>query len=369
MLKSFYINNFRLFKHLELPKLGRVNLIIGKNGSGKSALLEAVRLYASNAAPEVLKDIIISRQEFWDPDYPEAPMFFNVARYLFGDRAVPTLNQEGIEIGLLNPAETLKFSFTLFKIEKNINGEINKTRMAVSELPEEQNISIELALVIEDENLMYDVIDMVQTFSDGLSPRIHPILKENKYTVQYVPTQNTDIAHIASLWDTTPPDLEDEVISGMQLLYPDILDLKFVENKASDFHTDHRIVLARLKNQGESFPLRSLGDGLYRLLYIVLALVNAKDGILLIDEFENGLHYKIHPQIWDSVFHLAKKFNVQVFATTHSSDCIRGFEVAWREHLGAGTFFRLDVKEDRVKATYYDHETLQDAIIADVEVR
>ena len=68
MFKSFYINNFRLFKHLELSELGRINLIAGKNSSGKSALLEAIRLYASNADPGVFADLIFSRKEYWTPE-------------------------------------------------------------------------------------------------------------------------------------------------------------------------------------------------------------------------------------------------------------------------------------------------------------
>jgi AAA15 family ATPase/GTPase len=172
------------------------------------------------------------------------------------------------------------------------------------------------------------------------------------------------------MWDATAlTSLEDEVISGMQILNSQIKGINFVENKARGFWGDNRIALVKLSEFENPLSLKSLGDGIYRLFHIILALVNAKDGILLIDEFENGLHWKIHPKVWDVVFRLSEKLNVQVFATTHSSDCIRGFETAWREHLDAGTFFRLDVKEDNVKATYYNHETLKDALVADVEVR
>ena len=63
MLKSFQISNFRLFEKLEVKKLGRVNLIVGKNNSGKSTFLEALQIYASNAASRVLLDLIEARQE------------------------------------------------------------------------------------------------------------------------------------------------------------------------------------------------------------------------------------------------------------------------------------------------------------------
>jgi AAA15 family ATPase/GTPase len=65
MLKSFQISNFRLFRHLEVERLSRVNLIMGKNNSGKSTFLEAVKLYASNALPNVILEIVEAKQETW----------------------------------------------------------------------------------------------------------------------------------------------------------------------------------------------------------------------------------------------------------------------------------------------------------------
>ncbi len=65
-----------------------------------------------------------------------------------------------------------------------------------------------------------------------------------------------------------------------------------------------------------------------RALGISLALVNVKDGILLIDEFENGLYYSVQPDLWQSIFRVARRLNVQVFATTHSWDCVEGFQKA-----------------------------------------
>jgi AAA15 family ATPase/GTPase len=63
MLNSLYIKNFRLFKELTIEKLGRVNLIVGRNNSGKTCLLEALWIYGSNANPAVLEKIIYQRDE------------------------------------------------------------------------------------------------------------------------------------------------------------------------------------------------------------------------------------------------------------------------------------------------------------------
>lgn len=111
-----------------------------------------------------------------------------------------------------------------------------------------------------------------------------------------------------------------------------------------------------------------MGDGMTRLFNIIVALVNTQNGILLIDEFENGLHWSVQPKVWELVFYLAEKLNIQVFATTHSRDCIKGFDSAWNKYPLLGAFLRLDDKDQLIRAVEYTSETLTDAIDMDVEV-
>ena len=127
--------------------------------------------------------------------------------------------------------------------------------------------------------------------------------------------------------------------------------------------------MVRLEGMQEPFSLKSMGDGILRLFQIVLALVNAQDGILLIDEMENGLHWSIQPKVWDVVFRLAEKLDIQIFATTHSRDGIEAFDAVWKKNVQAGAFIRLDLRADGVAATPYDCETLSDALETDVETR
>ncbi|MGB5597882.1 MAG: ATP-binding protein, partial [Thiothrix litoralis] len=65
MLDSLHIKNFRCFEDLTIPSLGRVNLIVGKNNSGKSTLLEAIALFAQHGKVSALQSILINRNEFF----------------------------------------------------------------------------------------------------------------------------------------------------------------------------------------------------------------------------------------------------------------------------------------------------------------
>ena len=54
MYQTFRVKNFRCFKDLRIEDLGRVNLIAGRNNTGKTALMEAMYLLAKPLRPKVL---------------------------------------------------------------------------------------------------------------------------------------------------------------------------------------------------------------------------------------------------------------------------------------------------------------------------
>jgi AAA15 family ATPase/GTPase len=118
-------------------------------------------------------------------------------------------------------------------------------------------------------------------------------------------------------------------------------------------------------------PLSSIGDGLTRLFHIGLAMANASDGILLIDEFENGLHWEVQQELWTALFKVSRDFGIQVFATTHSTDCIRGFIAAQSEmlELNKNFVYRLERRGENAIAVELPTLNLDAALQHKVEVR
>lgn len=114
-----------------------------------------------------------------------------------------------------------------------------------------------------------------------------------------------------------------------------------------------------------------MGDGINRILTIILALVNSSDGYLLIDEFENGLHYTVQDQLWEIVFKLATNLNIQVFATTHSNDCIASFSriLNKEQNKDLGKYIRLDNVAGVIKDVAFTPEELDIANNQDIEIR
>jgi predicted ATPase len=375
MLKSFEITNFRLFQHLQVKKLSRVNLIVGKNNSGKSSFLEALELYVSNASPVVIIDQVESRQEDWSSDETNSHsqnFLDSPFRHLFFGRKLLGLREEGISVGEISSIK-LRISIAAYQIQITDRDEEKLRR--VEELPtqfDEVLGDYQLSLIVEDQatirrlfpfNSSYNFRNIKQRNLRAIFDR-----PKTEYNWQTVPTQNISNKKLSALWDLTSlnSDLKSEVIEALRLIDTRVTGVGFVDDTSKGHD---RIPLVTMTDMEEPLPLKSMGDGMMRLFHIILALVNAKNGILLIDEFENGLHWSVQPKVWDVVFQVAEKLNVQVFATTHSRDCIAGFEESWENYPDLGAFLRLDLKDGTVKATEYNSEALSDSLEMDVEMR
>ncbi len=374
MLESFQIHNFRLFQHLEVKNLGRVNLIVGKNNSGKSTFLEALELYASNASATVMLELVESRQETWFSEaQPHSQNFIsNPVRHLFFGHKLPTIGGDGISLGEISSNIKLRIGAAAYQNKNDDEGTIRKIRISDVEFDEDIS-NVEVFLVAKEGERTRRIFRLDRNIRDiRRSSRIFYERQESefKYTWQIVSTANIPNRKLAALWDLTSlTDLESEVISALRLIDERVTGVAFVEDVSRGTASDNRVPLVKIKGIDEPLPLKSMGDGMTRLFHIIVALVNARNGLLLIDEFENGLHWSIQPKIWDIVFQLSERLNVQVFATTHSRDCIKGFYEAWNNYPTLGSFFRLDEKNESIKATEYTSESLSDSIDMDVEVR
>jgi predicted ATPase len=72
----------------------------------------------------------------------------------------------------------------------------------------------------------------------------------------------------------------------------------------------------------EQMPLGLLSAGIYRFISILIGIATAEDGVLLVDEIENGIFYENFENAWQAIVKFSKQYNVQVFASTHSKECL-----------------------------------------------
>lgn len=382
LLNSLEIRNFRGFRHLQIERLGRVNLIVGKNNVGKSSLLEALQLYAQRGSPVLIWEFLRGRDESRyvsitrdvgdETTYPHSgrsgERLVNIEnrllalKYMFYGRKDVRMHIEPIQIGPINSAdETMSLTVGWFDEQVGEDGRLRRLLLQ----PEDYTQAVDLVprLIVgvgKQQSIDYAI-------SLSTLPRlVRPELKEINSI--FVGANGLNRSQAGSLWDKISlRKLEADVLASLRIIAPGVEGQSFVGDPGT---REGRIPIVRISGIDEPLPLRSLGNGMQRVLGIALALANASDGILLVDEIENGIHYSVQPELWQLVFQLAARLNVQIFATTHSWDCIEAFQKAAQENKQEeGMLIRLDFKKSGVNATLFDNEELGIITRQQIEVR
>lgn len=372
-IENLTIENFRAIKKMELNGLGRVNLITGRNNSGKSTVLEAVRLLASKASLAVIRSILKYREEIIEPIFGnikpiEADGSFYLSSLFIGFPKFSeklnsiVIDSSGIDYNMKILIKPTWLPVTEPQKNDDTIQDLVQLRVLIGKLPG-------LEISINDTPHMVPLTDSIWNSSfDYWSSSGYEKLDEQPMPCLYLSPVGVDIPGIVGqLWDNVAlSELEKDVIDALKIIDPKISAVTMVGSENSSVGRRAKV---RAEGMKRPVPLRSFGDGMNRLFQMILMLVNAKGGILLIDEFENGLHYSVQPKAWKLVFELARKLDIQVFATTHSWDAIEAFQEAAAEDPEEGVLVRLYRKEDRIIPTLYREDELAVVTRERIEVR
>jgi predicted ATP-dependent endonuclease of OLD family len=389
MLDSLRIKNFRCLEDFRVERLGRLNLIVGGNNSGKSTVLEALRIYAGNANRLLLVDLARSHDETSRPspapiDAADAEADAPLQDFFTG-RRFPTAPGVAIEIGTLaEQDQPLRLQLQFQQIEDVVveeeqpDGSVRRRVLRRRILSDRAAASSEQipALVVSQAERTLDEIALDDSLPQRSLTSLRRLEANRAMNCQVVSTQLARHSELKADWDKVVfQPAETYVHAALRIIEPRFRNLTFLQSEeTSNAFSAHRPVVL-LEGDQRPLPLGSLGEGMRRVLQIILKMVNARNGLLLIDEFENGLHYSVQPKVWAMLFELAERLNVQVFATTHSWDCIKAFaEVAKANEHVDGVLFHMGrsvrrSNKGQVIATVYDEQALYDMTQADLEVR
>lgn len=368
MLDSLRIEGFKLFRELELPVLRRLNLILGNNNSGKSCLLEAIRLYASGGGTLVIRDLIDSRDSDWEArgSRLEEADVESPIRFLFHDFHSQNLARPLIRIGPIGGTKRLEMSTGLYQKIEADDGSVRLNPIADTDDAPGEDVE-EMLLVGVGQKRRRPL--GVKIFWNRGASILRQFPEEPTESVEVLGTCGLPKYEVEFLFDKvslTPH--EDQVLSCLRLIDSRIEGIALLGSSQMPGGSE-RTPVVRVAGSKERYPLRSMGDGLTRLFHIALCMVNAENGVVLIDEFENGLYWEVQDRLWPMIFEMAERFNVQVFATTHSSDCVRSFTSAWQAAPNAASVYRLERTQSSARATQLPMVNVSDALASEVEVR
>ena len=364
MFTSFTLKNFRCFRELQIEPLERINLIAGENNTGKTALLEAIFLHLG-------------------PNNPELTLRLNAWR------GIEQSNVDAEEIwGWLFLGRHIDATIEILGMYSGRCGEQQNTLQIHLEEPEEarlvpnketdqpSSISRSLTTAPSWRELAWKFQD---TIGQSWTSRISLSSAGMKVSQAHLPPPPSGPGPLPGRFLTTrarfpKEDVEcfskleqigrqDEVLAPLKFLEPRLCRLAVLATSGVPFiHGDIGI--------GRLVPMPMMGEGIVRLFSMVLAIANAPGGTVLIDEIENGLHHSVLVPVWQALAQAARQANVQIFATTHSYECV----MAAHEAFAADSIYdmrlhRLERAGEDIKVTTYDQESLDISLENNWEIR
>jgi len=377
MIESIDIKRFRNLDDLRIESLSKINLITGKNNTGKSTLLEAIALYTTNCDLNIMYQLLKERGEYYQQNLSNINVTETNLKALssfFTNRTVSYSKNNAIIIGTIQNTlhvkqdtfdNSISLRFVKFYDELIRQGEepVNIRKRTIIENGDSQ---------IVDYKIGFEIRAGINSFvlpldDERLFKRIGFQGIGNVENLQFIRTRNIDNEINGKLWDNIALTTKEQyVIDALKIIEPEVERVAFIgEGNRS------RSAVIKLSNNNNVLPLRSMGDGINRILTIILALVNSDNGYLLIDEFENGLHHSIQLKLWEIIFNLVNKINIQLFVTTHSEDCISGFEHVLNspQNYVDGKVIRLDNINGKIKQVVFSKEELQVVTEQNIEIR
>jgi hypothetical protein len=186
---------------------------------------------------------------------------------------------------------------------------------------------------------------------------------------QFITTDSLESRALVKLWDRvalTPS--EDLVLGALRYVDPDIERL--AAQAGTSFTASRGGFIVKTRRHDVPVPIGSLGDGIWRMLAMAIAITQCAGGMLLVDEIDTGLHYTVMSDMWKLIFGAARELDVQVFATTHSFDCIQSLAQVCVSETHADNRVTLQRMEPgKAKAVPYSEAEILQAAERNIEVR
>ena len=357
MIKKFSIKNFKCFREITIKSWERINLIAGRNNVGKTALLEAIWLHegAHNA------QLAFAVQKFRGINAFDSKNFL---KELFAEfRTGPGITleaeyQDGKSLGLRILQEEAGEPVPIDTETVESGSTRSVSPKLIFEATEGGNVLCKSEFFMGVD--AGDPQGKLRFFSLGGHQPLRPT---SVLVSSGLGKEERNKVNVTRFSEQVEANRKGEILDALRLICPELRKID-LSKRGDNFYICGDIGYDRM------LLLSLMGEGVERYLTFVLSILSAKNGIVLIDEMENGFHYSIHKKMWRNLADLARKYNVQIIATTHSHECVEAAHKSFKEDKKYDFLLhRLDRVGDSLDDVTYDQETLEVALNTDLEVR
>lgn len=324
-IKDITIVSFRGIKNLEIMDLGDINIITGDNNSGKTSVLEVLQTLDE---PYDLRTWVylrrIGRNPFMELSlYDQFDMLFNVddqEKYIEYFIRTTDNHEKQLKIEVNN--ETISLTKKeMQKIDTISDVYLENNTEDDNEKGNEEDVStIDVSrynIVFKENNIIVkknELYDFQRRINRNQPTQI------NRNKVIYIsPVQHAEGRfYLGSVFNE--PQLYEEMIEILREFDDDIISIN--ADKSNNNYSRMPVYKILTRSHKTAIPLNFYGDGMKKAILLMSAVVVAKDGILLIDEFETAIHTSAMDKIFSWILKTCIKLNIQVFMTSHSKEAI-----------------------------------------------
>jgi len=354
------IEKFRGIRTLNIADFKQVNLIAGCNNSGKSSILEAIFMLTGLANP----DLSIRVNNFRDYSVRDSEdlslIFYNLETsnpIIF--KGTLELNEEKRKLAI---TPIFSNSINVNKVE-NVENELSQ--LSSFNIPKNSMTGLNLDFSLKEKekpainNTSKLIIEGERTFKAVRANNYNE--KARAIYINSKPVFNSVVERVDRIITNKQ---DEEIVDVLKNIEPKITKISVSANKIVKVD----IGLASL------IPINVMGDGIKKLLTILTAIYDVKGGILLIDEIDNGLHYSTMKALWKAIIIAARKFEVQIFATTHNIETLKYLKELIKEEIqdfsnNVRHYTLMKLISGEMKSYKYDFERFEYALEQGIEIR
>ena len=375
-IKNLIVEDFRGFDRFELKNLGRINLLVGTNNCGKTTVLEAVSILMAKGDASAIWTTLARRGEdlYGDRDTGSLGTRWQVdIRRLFRGHKIEVGRSFQIAADVDHGRIDM---FARIEESKPVQPQFFESGPQDIESPED--FLPPLSLSLEWGPRPGPILSVPISRRGGISSdairrgSLRPIGIEG-FPVHFITAASQSAEEVSSMFEEivlTPE--EDLVTDAMRIIEPRIE--RIASSGTGKGRPSLRYarggILVRLEGVEDRIPIGSMGDGIWRVLGLALAVVQSKGGVLLVDEIDTGLHHTVMRETWEFLHQAARKYNVQVIATTHSRDCYQSLAAISRDGVSEGSEVTISrIERGREAAVSYTEQEIVAAAKYGTEVR
>ncbi len=376
-LNSLEIENFRAFDRLKLNNLGRVNLLVGLNNCGKTTVLEAVNILMAGDGVEAIWTTLSRRGESLERGTASVNTRWDDVdiRRLFHGHVMPLGAFFSLSAGTSGGTERMTAAVEARNRQPTrpmSQPPSTEASESPDDLPSGLSLSLKWSRGTADEPPFEETIEINRRLGvsfDSIRRRRLFRRLDQPPIVTFLTASSFSAVGAAVFFDQivlTPK--EELVVEALKFIEPGIERIASISDGQGSSRRGGMVV--RVKDSIDRIPIGSMGDGIWRMFGLAIAVVNSENGILLVDEIDTGLHYSVMKRMWRFLNEASRKYNVQVIATSHSRDCYQSLAKICREDVAEGSEVMISrIERGREEAVQYSEEEIIAAAEHDIEVR